>query len=325
MGILDNKTYSWNTSNISFLPNFKMKAFGNGNYKHINDFKVEATFGGQVHLLTFNKNYTNFNSVRKSDNENVNGKLISINKPSNNNAPSLPKEDLAFITLTNNGYINYTLNCLKSLQKIKCKVPLHSFCVGQKGHKMLKNAGHSSQLVKNDNKDNSNFQTFENGGWANITYEKFDIIHKSLLKHKYVCFTDGDIVYENKDVHKYLLNNIKKNDMLIQSEGKSNNEANAELCTGFIFIKSNERTIALFNPVNVAKHKNKYGSKWNDQFYVNEFKHTVKYTLLPLELFPNGRYYYAHHSTISPYIIHFNFAIGDTKKEKMLSYGKWHI
>lgn len=42
----------------------------------------------------------------------------------------------------------------------------------------------------------------------------------------------------------------------------------------------------------------------------------MKYKLLPLALFPNGRYYYKNNSNMSPYMIHFNLLVGDKKREK---------
>ena len=37
-------------------------------------------------------------------------------------------DDVLFCTLTNNGYANYTLNCLASLDKIGLKDRLHVYC-----------------------------------------------------------------------------------------------------------------------------------------------------------------------------------------------------
>ena len=321
MGILDNKTYSWNNSTITFYANQQMDAFGKGTYKFIDDLNVEATFGNRVHLLKFNKVYTKFKSTRKGDNEIVNGLLVG----NLNSSVKKDTNDVAFITLTNNGYIDYTLNCIESLKKINSNFELMCYCLGKKGIKLLNDKGYSCQSITSSTKNLSNFQSFKNEGWADITYQKFDIIHKNLLTHKYVCFTDGDIVYENPEIFNYLLNNIKNKDMLIQSEGQDDHKGN-QLCTGFIFIQSNEKTISLFNPANVEKHKIKVGdNKWNDQLYINEFKHTIKFKLLPLDLFPNGKYYYNNCDKIKPYMIHFNWVIGHTKKEKMIHHNKWYI
>ena len=50
-------------------------------------------------------------------------------------------EDVAFVTLTNSGYIDYTLNCLESLNRIHSKLPLISYCLGVNGYNILKEKG----------------------------------------------------------------------------------------------------------------------------------------------------------------------------------------
>jgi hypothetical protein len=47
--------------------------------------------------------------------------------------------------------------------------------------------------------------------------------------------------------------------------------------------------------------------------------------MLPIELFPNGKYYYNNSANINPYLIHFNWIVGDEKKEKMRTYDKWYL
>ena len=73
---LENKTYTWEKFNITFLDNFEMDAFGKGTYKIIDNQIIVANFGHREHAITFNEDYTLFSSVRKSDLYIVNGKLI---------------------------------------------------------------------------------------------------------------------------------------------------------------------------------------------------------------------------------------------------------
>jgi FkbM family methyltransferase len=70
--ILNNK-YKWENSNIEFLENGKMNAFGVGKYRFINKYLVKCDFGGREHLLKFNQDYSKFISVRKDDFEVVVG------------------------------------------------------------------------------------------------------------------------------------------------------------------------------------------------------------------------------------------------------------
>ena len=68
-----NKKYVWENSNIEFLENGKMNAFGPGKYQFIDKYLVKCHFGVKEHLLKFNGNYSRFISVRKDDFEVVLG------------------------------------------------------------------------------------------------------------------------------------------------------------------------------------------------------------------------------------------------------------
>lgn len=227
--------------------------------------------------------------------------------------------EICFITLTNNGYIKYTENCLKSLNKIHNTINLNCYCIGKEGYEYLNKHNYNCFLI--DEEENNNFQLFRQGNWSNITFNKFVIIYENLLKYKYVCITDGDIVFENNNIFQYLLENIESNDLLIQTEYID--DKNSILCSGFMFIKSNYNTLHFFNP-NYIKHK-KNTTGWDDQIYINNNKHKIKYKMLPIELFPNGNYYYKNFNILTPYLIHFNWIIGNEKKEKMIEYNKWYL
>ena len=199
---------------------------------------------------------------------------------------------------------------------------MHCYCIGRDGYDQLINKGYNCELI--DEEENSNFQTFRNGNWSNITYNKFKIIYDNLLTNTYVLYSDGDIVYENNDFLEYLLTKIEDNDMLIQNDTPNNDDNDdSQLCSGFMLIKSIPNTLALFNPSVMKNKKNEIG--WDDQKYINRIKHKLKYTKLPLDLFPNGKYYYDNNSEINPYIIHFNWIIGHEKKEKMIFFNKWNL
>lgn len=159
-------------------------------------------------------------------------------------------EDLAFITLTNDGYIDYTLNLLKSLELYNLDKKIKCYCIGKNGYTKLKNMGYNSFLI--DDNINTNFCEYRQKNWKKIVSRKFNIISKNLKTHKYVLFTDGDIVFTHKNAINYLLENIGDNDMIIQSTKTKNN-----VCSGFFMLKSNKKTIKLFDPINIVNIKKK--------------------------------------------------------------------
>ena len=72
---LENKTYTWGDSSISFLENFKMDAFGKGYYKFIDEQNIIAYFGCREHDIKFNSSYTSFVSTRRGNLSIVTGNL----------------------------------------------------------------------------------------------------------------------------------------------------------------------------------------------------------------------------------------------------------
>jgi predicted oxidoreductase len=70
-----NKKYTWENSYIKFLDNFKMDAFGKGDYEIIDKQTIVANFGGRSHNIIFNDDYTEFLSTRKDDLQSIRGKL----------------------------------------------------------------------------------------------------------------------------------------------------------------------------------------------------------------------------------------------------------
>jgi hypothetical protein len=227
---------------------------------------------------------------------------------------------VAFITLTTTGYADYTLNCVESLRRINAEPTLQVYCIGSKGTMRIaqKDGRHSRTMQMNAPDTLSGMQTFKNENWANITFCKFPIIYSNLLSHDYVCFTDGDIVFENAAFYDYLIEHIGSNDMIVQSEWHNNDIES--FCTGFMFIQSSPATIQIFDPRKV----NMQNSDWDDQAYLNGESPKMKTARLPIELFPNGCFYFQNHSELNPYMIHFNWLIGNQKREKMISLGKWY-
>lgn len=72
---LENKTYTWVDSDIKFINNLKMDAFGEGYYEFVDKQNIIAKFGGRVHDIKFNEDYTSFSSIRRDDFNSVFGNL----------------------------------------------------------------------------------------------------------------------------------------------------------------------------------------------------------------------------------------------------------
>ena len=91
-----------------------------------------------------------------------------------------------------------------------------------------------------------------------------------------------------------------------------------------MYIKSNDITKEFFKPTKKLINKfTKY--KTHDQSYINKNKKKFKYSILPLDDFPNGAHYYQHFESLDPQMIHFNYVRGDKKLELMREHKEWYI
>ena len=151
--------------------------------------------------------------------------------------------DVMFCTLTNNGYINYTLNCLKSLDKIGLKNKLNVYCSDKMSYNKLKPQHDNTHLFEQNivsDSDNEKMACFGTPTFGDIMKLKMMVVHHCLKQNKYVLFTDGDIVYYKSGFIEYLIDNIKDNNILIQNDKKegavSIGDGKPVCCAGFMFI-----------------------------------------------------------------------------------------
>lgn len=84
---LAGRSYFWGKEKIHFLPEGKLRAFGDGHYVLLNHHIVYASFGSHEHFLKFDKDFTKYIALRKHDflfirgEEAVEEKMTSFGKP----------------------------------------------------------------------------------------------------------------------------------------------------------------------------------------------------------------------------------------------------
>lgn len=228
-------------------------------------------------------------------------------------------EDICFITLTNDGYIDYTLNCYKSLEKCGAMVTLTSYVIGENAYNKLNDQGYSCIKVEEADSNQNKLLLYRKEGWSNLMYHKINIVYNLLQKHDYVCITDGDIVFEDPNFLDYCVEHMKKNDVLFQNNKMKDNEA--VICGGFAFIKSNKKTREMYDVRNIKPED----ISIEQNFLKGQIKKlNIKVGFLPLELYPNGKYYYKHRN-VNPHLIHFNWIQTSIKQHRMELLGKWYL
>jgi len=232
-------------------------------------------------------------------------------------------------TVTNSGYLFYTLNMLKSLKQYDLDKKVFIVCIDKKGVDILNRFGYEAYSM--DDKTLSKFCPWNSKGYDKICYLKLELIYYILSLKKNILLVDGDIVFLKNPINEMEeWYNDKIYDVWIQNDSQQNMNTK-NMCTGYLFIKSNDRLIKLYDCVS-EKGQQKYiqcAFDNNDQTYFNKF--VKPYCLmcpLSLEKYPNGKMFYEcydRYETIpsSIILVHFNWVQGHMKMAKMKEYKLW--
>jgi len=116
-------------------------------------------------------------------------------------------------------------------------------------------------------------------------------------------------------------------DIWIQNDSQVNSNT-TNMCTGYMFIKTSDRLITLYDCISEIGQKKYLSCAFdnNDQTYFNKFvKPACIMQALPLEKYPNGKMYYENtsHITNSAVLVHFNWVQGHIKMAKMKEHKLW--
>ena len=229
---------------------------------------------------------------------------------------------MKLITLTNDGYIEYTENLLISLRNVGIN-DLNIYCVGQKSYNYFKNKGFLVRLINTNIISNANkFQNWRTKNFNKLMFYKLKLVHEELKSNKRVLYIDGDIVFLRNTLEE--IENTKNFDIVGQFDFNPVSDVKT-LCAGFMMINSNEKTLNLFDPEKVPKELLNRKFHFDDQKYINRNINNLKYDFFDLKDYPNGAYFYKNYKNLNPAIIHFNYIVGDKKKQKMQEMGYWYL
>jgi hypothetical protein len=144
IGIIKNKRYGWEDSTIKFLDNYKMDAFGEGNYSVIDNYNIVAYFGCREHNIKFNDNYKEYISIRKDDLCVVTGRVLDV----------YYKKVITFSLWGNNP--TYTIGAIRNAEQAKniypdfeCWFYIHRESVPQEIINELQKFDHVKIIFKN--------------------------------------------------------------------------------------------------------------------------------------------------------------------------------
>ena len=196
----------------------------------------------------------------------------------------------------------------------------------QKGATILQQLGYHAICAKKE--ELHAFSPWNSKGYDQICYVKLQLIYRILCMRKNVLLVDGDIVFQRNpllDLSEW--KGDLRYDAFIQNDSEQN--ANHEnMCTGYLFIRSNMLMISLYDCISEAGRKKyeKCAFDNNDQSYFNTFvKPYCRMNALPLEKYPNGNVFYHRAEAIRSIavLVHFNWVKGHLKMAKMKEHKMW--
>jgi hypothetical protein len=234
--------------------------------------------------------------------------------------------NLVLTSVTNYGYLLYTLNMLKSLKPFGIDKKILLVCIDKKSSNILKNLGYITYCI--DDSQLGKFCPWNSPGYDKICYLKLELIYKVLSLNMNVLLIDGDIVFRKNPLEEIMeWQKDSSVDVWIQNDAQENRNTK-NMCTGYMYIKSSDRLINLYDCVS-EEGKKKYltcAFDNNDQTYFNKYvKPACIFNALPLEKYPNGKMFYENTEKIkdSAVLVHFNWVQGHIKMAKMKEYKMW--
>jgi hypothetical protein len=230
-------------------------------------------------------------------------------------------------TMTNYGYLLYTLNMLKSLKPFGLDKKILIVSIDKKGANVLRKLGYNVVCVDDTTVEIGKFCPWNTKGYDKICFLKLELIYSILSLNKNVLLIDGDIVFLNdpiSDIKWWIEENHI--DVHIQNDSLENHNT-TNLCTGYMLIKSTEKMIRLYDCVS-EEGKKKYmecAFDNNDQSYFNKFvKPYCSFQALTLRKYPNGNAFYKDTSRReTAVLVHFNWVHGHIKMAKMKEHKMW--
>ena len=259
---------------------------------------------------------------------------------------TLLNKELVWITLINGGYIHYTKNFLMSMQKANIQFKLIILCLDTEAFSNLNHTPNCICVMVNFLSGNlpQDMKRWGELDYKKIVYAKLDAIAYALkyahhMGIKAVGYIDTDI-YLWSDPTSVMLSEMQLYpdvDIFCQCDEQSitcsDRNKCLNLCSGVFVVRTKEGLTNLFTYEESDIHKH-----YSDQHYLHDKLNTlsIRYRTIEKHIMPNGGYYNAlynypslqqHKIPIDPSVclIHFNYMVGNTKKESMKIQGLWLV
>ena len=231
---------------------------------------------------------------------------------------TLNKQEI--ITITSKWYIEYTLNMLFSLNELNLSNIVNVYCLDNESYEQINERGYNGKKIDTKYKITTSPTQFGTNEFNTFMYYKMKVIRDALKQNKEILYTDGDVVFKKKNFLQYLDNSFNC-DLLAIKDFNVENPQKTSICAGFMYLKSNLKIKKIINPKIISKNN----FKIQDQEIINSKRKWINFEFLSQEDYCNGSFYMKNNKILNPTVIHFNYIVGDNKKDVMKKYNSWYL
>jgi len=243
----------------------------------------------------------------------------------------LYKNSLVF-ACTNHGYMDYTKNFLHYLDKIDIPWTLVLFCMDQRSYDacktiITKHASLDIRLFRPMNYS-SNFHEWGQNEYKQLVYYRYEVMYQAFKDPKVTSaiYFDTDIVILKDPVDKILYCMDLQPEIVFFGQCDENARQCTRqvgcpnVCSGVSAFRKSEILESIMVPEKWRQTVHKYSG---DQEWLNTVLDPKRKATLPTDLFIHPPKHANFNSETMTY--HFNYMIGNAKKEYMKRHGYWAI
>ena len=127
---------------------------------------------------------------------------------------------MKIVSACNFGYLELTLNWLKSLEMLGLRDYVKLFSLDKKVRIALNDMGIENTLWEDTNFSDipEEHNSIHSDAWADIVFRKIELVNTTLKSGEDVFFTDSDIIFKKNPIE-HLERMTENLDMVIQCEG----------------------------------------------------------------------------------------------------------
>ena len=248
------------------------------------------------------------------------------------------KQNIVWVTIINNGYVDFTKNFIESMKRNNCVFPLVVYCTDNESMSALK--GYTGITCINAMpflkfKMTQSLSTWQTIDYKRLVFAKLDAIKYALSQYKnsYIGYIDMDIVMlKNPEIT--IMNTFKSNPNAVfvsqcdEPKRQCSNTQNCQhFCSGVIVFKN----LSIVNKL-LDYNENDVMALTGDQHYLLNManKYNVNHITVDKNIFLNGAYPGVNNNTLLELpsiaeLIHYNYLIGENKVTFMKKNNMWYL